>query len=211
MCGCSSESNGSVAPRELQQDVTMADGTTADVVSEGGLAVSLNLADGSNVELTGNETKLGDQLVIRTADGQVEVHRKPTVLMNEIDRLPHLYLQEDTLEELITDGFRGEPYVGPNNALYWSARTCTHADCESQSMGTAERPYLLIRKLPGVWVKPDGTLASVDAMPNFSVPCPICKRPDGVRAYTLPDTASRRSELTTELERSRAARDRTSR
>lgn len=205
--GCGGKSDGSI---QQPGRVDLATGAPVDITWNGTRAVSMRTAAGDSVQFVDGEAAMGDELVIQTEDGKVEVHRRPNAVMNAIDTLPHLYLKEDTLEEFVSDGFRGEPYVdSQQRALYWSAMKCINPNCESQSMGTAERPRLFINRRPGVWLEPDGTLASAQSMPeSLDQPCPFCGRRDSVRLYFLPGTEQRREELAGELADVRSARDR---
>ena len=208
VCGCGAETNGSATTPAEQRDVKLADGTTVIVVRENGQPVSLAMPDGRTISLADGEVVVNDQLIIRSPTGRVEVHRKPNTVIDEVDQLPHLYLKEGTLEELLTQGFRGEPHIGPDNALYWSARICTNPNCDSQSMASAERPQLLINRMPDIWIGDDGKLVSANKMPSSLVsPCPVCGSAEFIRQYILPETASRQAELADELAHVRAARD----
>jgi hypothetical protein len=188
LAGCGSNATEGTSQGVQQHDVQFGDGTIAEIVRESGRPVSLSMPEPA---------------------GSVEVFRKPNVVVDEMDHLSHLYLKEGTLDELVTEGFRGEPFIGPDGALYWSARICKSPDCDGRSMGTSERPYLMINRLPGVRLDDDGRIVSANTMPSSLVnPCPICGRADYVRQYVMPASAQRRSELVAELSRVRSARAR---
>ena len=210
-CGCNSESTGSITPQTPQRTVELVDGTELEVVRDGQV-LSIKTVDGMLVPVKNGEAQLGEEMVIRAADGRLEAHRQPTAINRELDKLPYVYLKEGSLEELITDGCLGEPYVHPDDqSFYWTARTCTKPDCDSQSMGSGERPYLFPRRLPGVKLMVGDRVDFVDVpLAELEAPirCPVCGKTEHVVDYLPSGTADRKQALVDELARVRAARDR---
>lgn len=204
--GCGGASDASV---DRPARIKLASGETAKIDWDGKSATSIATDVGQTAEFVDGEAAIGDELVIQLLGGQVEVHRKPNVVVNEINALPYLYLKEESLEELVTDGFKGEPHVGPDKQLYWTARTCMNPQCDSQSIRSEDRPYLFISRLAGVSVSETGTVTTTKTGPgSYLVPCPVCKQFEHVVQFELPSSSERKKELTGELSRARAARDR---
>ena len=154
-------------------------------------------------------------MVIRSTNARLEVYRQPSAINRELDDLAYVYLKQGTLDELVIDGCRGEPYVHPDDqSLYWTARTCTNPDCDSQSMVTGDRPYLFIKQLPGVKLMAGGRADFVDVPPavlEAPVVCPVCNNKDHVVDYVPAGTAERKQALVDELARVRTARDQATR
>jgi len=169
---------------------------------------SVRVSGGPAVPLTTGVAVVDDRLVLEVSPGEVVVVRQPAAIAKEASSLPHVYIRDGEQALVTTDGFKGEPYVDPQDRrLCWSARTCTNPACPGQQQATPQRPYLYSVRVPQFMVSDQGevtTDGSIFAWP--SVACPQCGRIDTTQNWTPEDTRRRREELAAELDRSRQLR-----
>jgi hypothetical protein len=152
-----------------------------------GRGVSLKTSDGQVVALEQGAAMIGDEIVIRSPSGQFNMYRQPMVINEQLDQQPYVYLKQGTLEELVTDGCLGEPYVhADDQSFYWTARTCTNPDCDSQTMGSGDRPYLFVKQLPGVKLMEGGRVDFTGVSPDVleaPIVCPVCNKKEHIVDY----------------------------
>ena len=167
------------------------------------------VSGGLAVPLVKGTALVEDKMVLEVAPGEVVVVRQPSAIAKDVSSLAHVYIRdgEDTL--VTTEGFKGEPYVDPQDRkLCWSARTCTNPACPGQRLATPERPFLYSVRVPQYRVSDQGEITTDGS--EFSWPsmaCPQCGRPDATMNWCPADVRSRREELAAELDRSRRLRD----
>ena len=204
--GCSSENNAAtVAPNDYPRP----DAPELEIVREGGRPIAVRGLDGIEVAFERGEALIGDWIVIEHGDGRVEQQRAPSAIMTEASRLPYLYLDQDTGEQVLTDGHCGTPYINPTTGrICWPALTCMNPGCDSQNH--AEKPYLFMFPLiAGASVGDDGRLVVAAGTPPAPAvpPCPICNSKEFVTRYELPAEVERRDQLAGELKSVRSARN----
>jgi hypothetical protein len=208
--GCGSDSQPSVVELELPsgeqtlqlekdeatQSWTVIDPATSErvIVEQGGFAW------------------IGDHVVVVAPGAPPVVHRHPKAITDRLSQLPRLYLRSGTLEEVIVEGFQGNPIADPETGehLCWLAATCKSASCSGQ--GHDGRPYLFILEHPGVQLGADGTIVrpppSLVATPGGTPsPCPACGRVGFMVPYEIPAAAKLRKELRAELKSTHDALD----
>jgi len=207
--GCSSENNAAIVSPESSN---RPDAPQLEIVREGGRPIAVR-AEGVEIAFERGEALVGDWLVIDHGNGQVEQHRAPGAIMTEASRLPFLYLDQETGEQVLADGHCGTPYVHPESGhICWPALTCENPACDSQN--AAEKPYLFMFPLiAGVRVGDDGKLVVDPGTPAAPAvpPCPVCNSKQFVTRYELPAEIHRRDQLATELSTVRTARNKAQR
>ena len=204
--GCSSQNNAAtLAPSDAPRPAA----PELEIVREGGRPVAVKAEDGIEIAFERGEAMVGDWIVIEHGDGRIEQHRAPTAIMTEASRLPYLYLDQETGEQVQADGHCGTPYIHPETGrICWPALTCTNPACDSQN--AAEKPYLFMFPLiAGASVGADGKIVVAPGTPSAPAvpPCPICNSKEFVTRYELPAEVQRREQLAGELKRVRTARN----
>lgn len=98
-------------------------------------------------------------------------------------------------------------YIDPqSHKLYWRAIACWSPNCPGRGRGGG--PFLFVRELPHVTVGSDGNAIVGDPdMAEMMKPviCPVCKLPEFVHLYDLPESILLERELMTEFRRANQA------
>lgn len=171
--------------------------------------LAARVSGGPMTPLVNGMAAVEDTMVLEVAPGQVVVVRQPSAIAKEASSLAHVYIRDGETTLVVTEGFKGEPYVDPKDRkLCWSARTCVNPACPGQQLATAQRPYLYSVRVPQLSVNEKGEVisdGSIFAWP--SVACPQCGQVNTTKNYCPDEVSRRREELTAELQKARQLRD----
>lgn len=196
-CGASSDANS-----VNQGDAGGRDWT---VVRDGDNPVAVVDGDGRELPLENGRVIVDDKIILLDGEGEIEVHRTPNEIVKQRSTLPFLYLKEDSLEHVVTEGCQGTAYVDTSDGrMCWPAMVCDNPQCPARTAGG--QPVLLIHILPGAIARPDGTIGWDKAAGDEGhVKCPHCNSYSYIKRHLLPDEAEGRQRLDAELAKVRAA------
>lgn len=208
--GCESDSNGAADVEQPSSVAATVELSADEIVFDAqGMPIAVWSEDGVELPLERGEATQGDWIYVARQDRSVEKHRAPNAILREIDTIDYLYLEEETGERVVTQGFKGNAYVNPEtNRLCWPAMKCHDPACLAQD-GNANDVVVFSRPLiSSASVSADGQVViPSDSTTNIMIPCPQCNSVENVRRYKMSVEILRRSELDAELARVRTARD----
>ena len=196
-CGASSDANSVIQGDTGGQDWT--------VVRDGDKPVAVVDGDGRELQFENGRVIVDDKIILLDGDGKTEVHRTPNAIVKQRSALPFLYLKEDSLEHVVTEGNQGTAYIDPSDGrICWPAMICENPQCPARTEGGP--PVLLINILPGAIAGSDGTLRSETTFGSGDLAkCPHCNSYSFIKRYLNPDEAAGRERLDAELAKVRAA------
>ena len=187
----------------------LAENPTIEVAREGTRALAVRSIGGAAVPFVQGVAAIEDRLVLQVSTGQILVVRQPSAIAKESSALPHVYIRDGEETQVVTEGFKGEPYVDPKDRkLCWSARTCTSPACPGQGLATPQRPFLYSVRVPQLLVNERGEVTSDGS--EFSWPsmaCPQCGQFQTTKHWCPDEVAQRREALAAELNKARQLRD----
>ena len=162
--------------------------------------------DGTRVEISNGEATIGETMVIVTSRGDVEYHRTPTAIMEELSHMQVAYLVNGKDELVYFSGLEDNPRVDPaSGELCWMAIECKNNRCASTMyFSFVEAGYKVDTE--GNVVRPDAR--TLRQQPSTTRPCPHCGSQDFLVPYRSNESVERRQQLEAELHTSRAARTR---
>jgi len=205
-CGASSDANAVNQGDTRGQDWT--------IVRDSDKPVAVVDGDGRELPFENGRVIVDDKIILLDGDEKIEVYRTPNAIVNERSALPFLYLKEDSLEHVVTEGCQGTAYVDPSDGrMCWPAMVCENPQCPARTEGGP--PVLLIHILPGAIARPDGTIRWDTTAGSLSwdttagdeghVKCPHCNLYSYIKRHLHPDEAAGREHLDAELAKVRAA------
>ncbi len=134
-CGASSDANAVNQGDTGGQDWT--------VVRDGDKPVAVVDGDGRELPFENGRVIVDDKIILLDGDGKIEVYRTPNAIVKQRSALPFLYLKEDSLEHVATEGCQGTAYVDPSDGhICWPAMVCENPQCPARTAGG--QPVLLL-------------------------------------------------------------------